>query len=489
MLKPRILHKGLAVLSLPLILQVACIAQLYNLVNSAEKLAKNETRLRKTFILVDEILAEFGNSWTPMMSDVFGSSVPSNSARFDMDAYLKRMNSDFEEASSLSNGDPEEVQVLDSARSIVSDQYRILKRLSTSSEDQPSITSKLSLVMQLRPELQRLRPHIEKVKEQIRFTRARMEQAAVQEALAREQIKSQVLFVLLAELALTVLLIAFFLLDITRRLSVLVENAKLIPSQTPLTRSVPGSDELAYLDGILHAASSELRRAAEHRSSLMQMVAHDLRTPLGSATLAIDAVIDPDKSMPEQERIDRAKGIKKILNQVIAFVEDLLTIEKLEASKLDLNYDAVDIKQLVDDSFEAVMMLAADKGIELRNETKQLTIGADPHRIVQVMSNLLSNAIKFSPSASTITVTSEQRPTELAIFVADQGPGVAAAEQANLFNKFYQTQDGKPSEGFGLGLAICKLIVAQHGGSIGVTSQPGQGCVFWFTLPIDAESN
>ena len=97
--------------------------------------------------------------------------------------------------------------------------------------------------------------------------------------------------------------------------------------------------------------------------------------------------------------------------------------------------------------------------------------------------NYLANAIKFSPKNSSVTVFSSKENGLIKIGVRDEGPGMSQEEQERLFSKFYQTREGKRAKGFGLGLAICKLVVESHGGTVGVDSEPERGAEFWFTLP------
>jgi signal transduction histidine kinase len=123
------------------------------------------------------------------------------------------------------------------------------------------------------------------------------------------------------------------------------------------------------------------------------------------------------------------------------------------------------------------------------NNCSEVSLHADPARCQQVLINYLSNAIKFSPKQSQIEISDQIDPSNkkmLCILVRDQGPGVTAEQRQRLFERFYQTKSGKQSQGFGLGLAICKLIVETHGGQVGVESEPGKGSIFWFTLPLGA---
>ncbi len=113
---------------------------------------------------------------------------------------------------------------------------------------------------------------------------------------------------------------------------------------------------------------------------------------------------------------------------------------------------------------------------------------ADELRIQQVLSNLVSNAIKFTPPQGRVVVRAIQEADSLRLAVSDTGTGISLADQDRIFERFYQAETGPQSKagGYGLGLAIAKLIVEQHGGRIGVESQPGEGSSFSFTIPLRA---
>jgi signal transduction histidine kinase len=126
--------------------------------------------------------------------------------------------------------------------------------------------------------------------------------------------------------------------------------------------------------------------------------------------------------------------------------------------------------------------------VQLRSEVL-LGIGdvmADPERVQIVFSNLLTNAIHHSPSGATVSARAARANGWVRFEISDQGPGIATEHQHAIFERFYRAPGGKPG-GAGLGLAIAKDIVDEHGGSIGVESQPGAGAHFWFRLPASEE--
>jgi signal transduction histidine kinase len=133
-----------------------------------------------------------------------------------------------------------------------------------------------------------------------------------------------------------------------------------------------------------------------------------------------------------------------------------------------------------------VSSLSAFKKVTIENECENVRLLIDTTLVRQVIVNLLSNAIKFSPPSSPITIKCELLAGNLRVCVIDQGPGISAEVQNRLFQKFYQSAEGKIVGGAGLGLAIAKMIVDAHRGTIGVNSEPGTGSTFWVELPLTA---
>ena len=214
----------------------------------------------------------------------------------------------------------------------------------------------------------------------------------------------------------------------------------------------------------------------------MQMAAHDLRAPLMSIKLALEVL---RKQHPTDRRHDGIKAVTRNIDRLIVFIEDLLTVDKLESGHLEIDSDYVDLYRVAEDAIDTIVAKAAEKDIVLKNQIEGAHLLGDKLRLQQVLTNLVSNAIKYSPENSEITVTSKISPTEVLICVNDSGPGIAPEKQSLLFDKFYQVAPTADERGFGLGLAICKLIVSTHGGRIGLQSEEGKGSTFWFTLPAD----
>jgi signal transduction histidine kinase len=471
----RILQKGLIVLIVPVILQVGCILQLYSLIQQADAITAREQRISNSIDLFNELVASFGN-W---IEDIF--SVSKRGQTLAPAAYQRQFRDTVAKLVPLLDGDLQQ-WLIASSKEISEAQESILTTYARSS-DKTSVLMRLSMLAQLKPHITLIARQTDEFRTRMLEQRRELDLMRKQEVAKRDQIKVQVMIVVITEIALTVLLVGLFLGNISSRLAVLMNNSKKLPAHVPLTETVAGGDELADLDKVLHQASQELRTAAEYRASLMQMVAHDLRTPLGSAALALDGIAGP-ADLPSGDRIAQAQAIKGMLGQLTRFVEDLLTIDKLEAGKLELQEEAIDLSTVIKSVCATLQPLANKKKITLSVESGSIVLAADPDRLAQVLANLIGNAMKFSPENGTVLIKASEADGMARVDVCDQGPGINQETKAKLFQKFFQESGKASSTGFGLGLAICKLIVDAHGGTIGADSPRGGGSIFWFTLPL-----
>lgn len=171
--------------------------------------------------------------------------------------------------------------------------------------------------------------------------------------------------------------------------------------------------------------------------------------------------------------------------RLIALINDLLDIEKLESGMFELHLEHSAVDPIIEKSTEAVKALADGRNIRFVSTPCVLSVYADGDRLVQVLVNLLSNAVKYSPDDSEVAIETRKLDHQVEIRVIDTGRGVPAHMRESIFERFKQVDisDAKEKKGTGLGLAICKAIVEQHGGSIGVDSEDGKGSEFWFTVP------
>lgn len=302
---------------------------------------------------------------------------------------------------------------------------------------------------------------------------------------AREYVGIVLVFGMALNIALAILLALFFSRGITRRLGTVMENTALLPTGAPLKPLLKGTDEIAELDRVFHRMAERLDQAEKMKMQLMAMVSHDLRSPLtsvqGTLTLLQMGALG-EISAQAKERVEHAESD---VERLIKLSNDLLDIEKLASGKLDMHCEMISLNKILEDSLHSLETFAEQHEVKLAVEATELRVFADRDRIIQVVVNLISNAIKYSPAKSTVTISSQPNGKFVLVKVIDKGRGVPAEFQQKIFERFQQVEesDAKEKGGKGLGLAICKSIVEQHGGAIGVDSKDGEGSVFWFTLP------
>ncbi len=178
--------------------------------------------------------------------------------------------------------------------------------------------------------------------------------------------------------------------------------------------------------------------------------------------------------------------IGQAVTRMLGLLGEILDLSKLEAGKLSVSPEPMDLAGTVTEAAERFKPGASRRRVtlEVRSPGTPVRVSADPSRLDQVLMNLLSNALKFTPEGGTIRVEVAETGDEVEVAVHDSGPGIPPEEQALLFEKFSQTSSGKSVQGgSGLGLVICRHLVEAHGGRIWVESEPGRGTRFAFRLP------
>lgn len=232
---------------------------------------------------------------------------------------------------------------------------------------------------------------------------------------------------------------------------------------------------------------TERREAERLRQEVIQMVSHDLRTPLTT----IRGILDIVASGRVGELTDKGKSMIQMADHssmlMMALARDLLEIEKLESGMLELYKNQILLKDVFSRSIDSVNIIAQQRKVSISAEPTELTVFADGDRIVQILVNLITNAVKFSPPNSKITISARQKDALVEISVADEGRGIPANQISSIFERFKQVResDSKTEGGSGLGLAICKALVELHGGIISVRSEEGKGSVFTFSIPYE----
>jgi PAS domain S-box-containing protein len=224
-------------------------------------------------------------------------------------------------------------------------------------------------------------------------------------------------------------------------------------------------------------------RALHQKDEFISIASHELKTPLTSLSATVQ-LLDRMKDGPMTPMVGKLIGqASRALNKMNRLVADLLNSSRLREGQLALQIAAFDLSEIV---AEAVKQLQHETAIPLNVSTEgPVIVKADNVRIEQVIANFINNAVKYAPGSRTICVTVTRSENAARVTVTDQGPGIPALKLPHIFDRYYRVDDsGAQYSGLGLGLYICAEIIHRHGGQIGADSEPGEGCSFWFTLPL-----
>ena len=244
--------------------------------------------------------------------------------------------------------------------------------------------------------------------------------------------------------------------DVARRAAVVVEHARLFHQAEQATRA---------------------------RDDVLAVVAHDLRNPLNTVTMAIGLMLETTPIERTQERRQQ-EIVRRAADQMNRMIQDLLDVKRMETGHLTIEAKPESASVLVSDTIEMLRPLASGSSIamEANVDADLPPVLADAARIQQVLSNLVGNAVKFTPRQGRITVSANRLDREVRFAVIDTGPGIPPEQVPHIFGRFWQAKSSD-RRGIGLGLAIAKGIVEAHNGRIWVESQVGAGSTFYFTLP------
>ncbi len=239
-------------------------------------------------------------------------------------------------------------------------------------------------------------------------------------------------------------------------------------------------------------AVMEMREIDRLKSQFLANMSHELRTPLNSiigfSRVILKGIDGPVTELQQQD----LTAIYNSGQHLLGLINDILDLSKIEAGKMELAFDEVNITDIATSVLSTMSGLVKDRPIQLKRtiEPNLPTVRADAIRVRQVMINLLSNAAKFTEEGDILVDVGLKRgPTgrnEIRVSVTDTGPGISKQDQAKLFQAFSQVDDSptRKTGGTGLGLSICQQLINMHGGRIWVDSEVGKGSTFHFTLPL-----
>jgi signal transduction histidine kinase len=265
-------------------------------------------------------------------------------------------------------------------------------------------------------------------------------------------------------------------------------NAALSESERSLERKV--HERTAQLEAsqvALAAARDDALLANQHKSAFLANMSHELRTPLNAIIGFSEALLAKLFGEMNPKQAEYLGDIHASGQHLLALINDILDLSKIEAGKLELNVSRVHLPTAIANALVLIHERAARRGVALASEVDPALdeIEADERKLKQVLINLLANAVKFTDAGGKVTVRAANAADGVRVEVEDTGIGIAPEHHELIFEEFRQV--GNPAapkqEGTGLGLALVKRLVQLHGGKVWVRSSPGQGSTFGFSIP------
>lgn len=250
----------------------------------------------------------------------------------------------------------------------------------------------------------------------------------------------------------------------------------------------------------LRAVNEELRRANEElthldelKSDFMATMSHELRTPLTSIIGYSDMLLSGMAGTLDEKQTGFITSILNNGESLLNLINDILDLTKIEAGRLELRREAIDLRAALLAVLPVIKPKAAEKRIKISTflPTDLPPVDADANKLNQILLNLLSNAIKYTHDNGAVSVEARRKDGFAEVWVTDSGVGIAREDQERVFQRFTQIDSSatRTQGGTGLGLAIAKELVELHGGTIRLQSQLGKGSSFIFTVPIRAVSD
>lgn len=273
------------------------------------------------------------------------------------------------------------------------------------------------------------------------------------------------------------------LLDFVRPFLEAAPPAVAAPSQSPLSEIEIMTYLSHLLDKQLYADVTRLKELDERKSAFVENVSHEFRSPLGIIKGNLYILRESFKDVLDEKRKKSFDSAMRTVDRLARLVSDLLDLAKIEAGKMKLDFEFLDVRGLLKEVVETYAVLIEEKKMNVVCDFGECAcVLADRDRLSQVFINVFNNSLKFTPEKGTISLKVRGGVDGVRVEIEDNGPGMGADDLEKIFDKFERVTAEK-REGTGLGLPIARHIVVLHGGRIWAESEPGEGSRFIVILP------
>lgn len=236
---------------------------------------------------------------------------------------------------------------------------------------------------------------------------------------------------------------------------------------------------------LLEMELAKEKELAELKERFASMVSHEFRTPLTVIRMSCGLMEEYADRLPPEKTKKFLEDIQSQVEYMVELLDDVLTIGKTRAGKIEFNPELLDVSSLCTDIVEQLQLTSgSDHKLVFSNHNHARNVYLDSHLLRHILVNLLSNAIKYSPKGSEVQLSIREEAKQIVFQVSDQGMGIPPEDQEHLFEPFHRASNTRHIQGTGLGLAIVKGNVDAHGGTISVSSAEGAGTTFTVSLPI-----
>ena len=264
-----------------------------------------------------------------------------------------------------------------------------------------------------------------------------------------------------------------------------VQDVSALPAMAELSEGSLGilQSEIYKVITVLKEEYSAEYRQKKYMSDMMSDISHQFKTPLTALSLMAELLTAPEVSA--EKRIEYASKIESQADKMTWLIRNLLTLSQLEAGVLALNREPLPLEEITEEIAEPLGILAEAAGVALEYQIPAgITVFADGHWLREALGNIVKNAVEHTPPGGSVRVRAEENNLYARIFVSDTGSGIAPEHLPHIFERFYKAGNSSP-DSVGIGLAMARQIVRNHGGDITVKSEVGKGTEFEIALPAE----